>query len=184
MTFKLHSSANVFWCAEQNPVCDDVPLENLQPASSNLICQQYFCKQNAQKWKWVYTYITWVHGNLLGLIQSHNMTNFSNYFKMSLYFQYWQVIKILFWKLTVGRTVNKLLHKKYSHLWIIYWLFRNKEHKWKYCQQEDIIMLNVICKYLIFKRYSFDSLKTKTLLKRDLSLLVLITWFRIKSLRG
>lgn len=119
-----------------------------------------------------------------GLIQCHNMTNFSNYFKMSLYFQYWQVIKILFWKLTVGRTVNKLLHKKYSHLWIIYWLFRNKEHKWKYCQQEDIIMLNVICKYLIFKRYSFNSLKKKTLLKRDLSLLVLITWFRIKSLRG
>lgn len=63
--FKLHSSVNVFWCAEQNPVCDDVPLENLQPASSNLICQQYFCKQNAQKWKWVYTYITWVHGNFL-----------------------------------------------------------------------------------------------------------------------
>lgn len=29
MTFKLHSSVNVFWCAEQNPVCDDVPLENL-----------------------------------------------------------------------------------------------------------------------------------------------------------
>lgn len=65
MTFKLHSSVNVFWCAEQNPVCDDVPLENPQPASSNLICQQYFCKQNAQKWKWVYTYITWVHGNFL-----------------------------------------------------------------------------------------------------------------------
>lgn len=29
MTFKSHSSVNVFWCAEQNPVCDDVPLENL-----------------------------------------------------------------------------------------------------------------------------------------------------------
>lgn len=72
----------------------------------------------------------------------------------------------------------------YTKSTVIYGLFRNKEHKWKYCQQEDIIMLNVICKYLIFKRYSFNSLKKKTLLKRDLSLLVLITWFRIKSLRG